>query len=334
MKSLSVIVRRILWFPPTIAGLIALTFIVSRVIPADPVALVAGEFATKEQVAALRAQLGLDRPMFVQLAWYCGDVISGNLGRSLYTGRPIAEDLLTRIPATLELTFVAIIISITGGVLLGVIAAQYHNSWFDHVLRLVTVSGLAVASFWLALMLQLLFTMRLGWTPLQGRTSGYPPTRMTGLNLVDALLTGDLTAMLDAAHHLLLPAVTLALPAIAIIVRFTRVGVLDHIQSNFVLYQSSMGFPRRVTIWKYVLRSAITATITQIGLIFGVLLAGAVVVETVFTWPGIGSYAVESIMQSDYNAILGVTIWSGIVFSMVNLMVDLLHIYVDPRQKG
>jgi peptide/nickel transport system permease protein len=176
--------------------------------------------------------------------------------------------------------------------------------------------------------------MRLGWTPLNGRLPGYPPTHITGLYLIDSALTWDWTTFWVALQHLALPAATLAFPALATLVRFTRAGVLDVMQSNFVLYERAMGLPRPLIIWKYILRSALTSTVTQIGLLFGILLAGAVVTEAVFDWPGIGTYAVSSIVRSDYNAIMGFTVWAGAIFIVVNLVVDLAHTLVDPRERA
>jgi ABC-type dipeptide/oligopeptide/nickel transport system permease component len=229
---------------------------------------------------------------------------------------------------------VAMLVSVLVGIPLGVLSALWRNSLLDHALRVLTVSGLAIAGFWLGIMLQLLFSMRLGWTPLNGRLPGYPPSNLTGLYLVDAALTWDWATFGAALRHLALPATTLAFPALATLVRFTRAGVLDVMQSNFVLYERAMGLPRPLIVWKYILRSALTSTVTQIGLLFGILLAGAVVTEAVFDWPGIGTYAVSSIVRSDYNAIMGFTVWAGVIFIVVNLLVDLAHTLVDPRERA
>jgi len=333
MKLLALVVNRLFWLFPTILGLLVITFTISHIIPADPVAFVAGDNATNEQIEALRKDLGLDQPVHVQLVRYIVNMLHGDLGVSLYTLRPIADDLAGRLPATLELTFVAVLLSALVGIPLGVFSAVYRNSLFDHVLRIVTVSGLAMASFWLAILLQLLFAMELGWTPLQGRIDGWGPDVVTGLFLVDALLAGDAEVFWSAVSHMILPVVTLAFPAMATIVRFTRAGVLDAINSNYVLYEQAMGFPRRIIVWKYVLRNALIGTVTQIGLIFGILIAGAVVVEAVFDWPGLGSYAVQSILLSDYNAIMGFTLVSGLLFILVNLMVDIMQSFMDPRDR-
>ncbi len=334
MRLIALLVYRLVWFVPTLLGLLVVVFVISRILPADPIALVAGETATPAQVDALRKQLGYDRPLPVQFVGYVGDLVRGRMGTSLYTTRPIVDDLAARLPATIELTLVAMVISVVVGIPLGVVSAVWRNSFFDHALRVVTVSGLAIASFWLGIMLQLLFSMRLGWTPLNGRMAGWPPKGFTGLFLVDAMLSWDWAAFGAALRHIALPAATLAIPALATLVRFTRAGVLDVMQSNFVLYERAMGFPRAVIVWKYILRNALTSTVTQIGLLFGILLAGAVVTEAVFDWPGIGTYAVNSIVRSDYNAVMGFTVWAGAIFILVNLVVDVAHTLIDPRERS
>lgn len=331
MRLLALTLRRLAWFVPTLLGLLTVTFVISRVIPGDPVALVAGDTATPAQVEALRRQLGFDRPLPVQFVSYVGRLLRGDMGTSLYTTRPIADDLASRLPATIELTLVAMAFSVVVGIPLGVVSALWRNSALDHALRVITVSGLAIASFWLGIMLQLLFAMRLGWMPLNGRLQGFPPRGVTGLFVVDAVLAWDGAALGAALAHLALPTATLAFPALATLVRFTRAGVLDVMQSNSVLYERAMGLPRSVIVWKYILRSALTSTVTQIGLLFGILLAGAVVTETVFDWPGIGTYAVNSIMRSDYNGVMGFTVWAGAIFMVVNLLVDIVQTFVDPR---
>ena len=334
MRLLALALHRLAWFVPTLLGLLTVTFVISRVIPGDPVALVAGDTATPAQVEALRRQLGFDRPLPVQFVSYVGRLLRGDMGTSLYTTRPISDDLASRLPATIELTLVAMAFSVVVGIPLGVVSALWRNSALDHALRVITVSGLAIASFWLGIMLQLLFAMRLGWMPLNGRLQGFPPRGVTGLFVVDAVLAWDGAALGAALAHLALPTATLAFPALATLVRFTRAGVLDVMQSNSVLYERAMGLPRSVIVWKYILRSALTSTVTQIGLLFGILLAGAVVTETVFDWPGIGTYAVNSIMRSDYNGVMGFTVWAGAIFMVVNLVVDIVQTFIDPRVRA
>lgn len=323
--------RRALWLPPTLAGLLVIVFAISHVVPTDPVRVLAGENASPAQIEALRVQLGYDQPLPVRFLRHLGDLARGDMGRSLYTQRPIAEDLAGRLPATLELTAAAILLAILIGVPAGVFAALGRNGWFDHALRVATVSGLAVASFWLAMELQFLFAMTWRLTPLNGRFDGFPPDPTTGFLVVDTLLAGDLEGLGTALRHLALPTVTLALPAAATITRFTRAGVLDAIGAPAVLYQRAMGLPERLIVWKYVLRAAMTSTVTQIGLIFGVLVSGAVVVEAVYDWPGLGTYAVASILQSDHRAIMGFTLWVGAMVVLVNLLVDIVQSFLDPR---
>lgn len=331
MRIFALIAKRLLWFVPTAAGLIAVVFFVSRVIPSDPVALLAGETASREAIEALRTKLGLDQPLIVQLFDYYVQLLKGDLGTSLFTTRPVSVDLAARLPATIELTLAAMVIAIIVGIPLGVISAARRNSLLDHGLRFLSVAGLAVASFWLALILQLVFAMDLGWLPLQGRIKGFPPPAVTGFMTIDAIIAGRWDRLDSALRHLALPAITLAVPALATVVRFTRAGVLDTLGKPFVDYQNAIGIPRTLIVWKYVLRNALTSTITQIGLLFGVLLAGAVVIETVFQWPGIGTYAFEAILRSDYAAVMGFTVYAGGIFMLANLLVDITHGLIDPR---
>ena len=331
MRILALIGKRLLWFVPTAAGLIAVVFFISRVIPSDPAALLAGETASREAIEALRVKLGLDRPLLLQLFDYYRQLLKGDLGTSLFTTRPVSEDLLARLPATIELTLAAMLIAILVGIPLGVVSATRRNSLLDHGVRIATVAGLAMASFWLALILQLVFAMDLGWLPLQGRIAGFPPPAVTGFMTLDALIAGRFDRLASAIAHLMLPAVTLAVPALATVVRFTRAGVLDSLEKPFVTYQDAIGIPGALIVWKYVLRNALTSTITQIGLLFGILLAGAVVIETVFQWPGIGTYAFEAILHSDYAAVMGFTVYAGGIFMVANLLVDIAHAGIDPR---
>ncbi|PZX14925.1 peptide/nickel transport system permease protein [Palleronia aestuarii] len=331
MRRVELVLSRLVWFVPTLLGLIIVVFLISNVVPTDPARIVAGENATQAQIDALREQMGLNEPLIVQFGIYLRDLVTGDMGRSLYTQREISSDLLHRLPATLELTFAAMILAIGLGVPLGVISAIRRNSLTDQILRLLSISGLAVASFWLAMELQMYFSTRLGWTPLNGRISGFGPENITGFVVIDSILQGDWASLKSALSHLILPAITLSLPAAATLVRFTRAGVLEVVNSNFVLYETAMGFPRSLIVWKYVLRNALISTVTQIGLVFGTLFAGAVVVEAVFDWPGLGTYAVQSILQSDTKAILGFSILVGVVFIVINLLVDIVHTFIDPR---
>jgi ABC-type dipeptide/oligopeptide/nickel transport system permease component len=331
-KKILFFLKRIAYFVPTLLGLLILVFVVSRVIPGDPAALVAGETATADQVKAIRTQLGFDQPLYIQFGVYVRQLVTGDLGKSLYSGRRVSQDLVDRFPATLELTLAAMFISVLVGIPLGILSALKRNSLLDHLVRGFTVSGLAIASFWLGIMLQLFASMWLGLTPLGSRIGVSPPRLITGLFVLDAALTLNGAALLSSLKHLLLPALTLSFASLATLARFTRSGVLDVIQKDFILYERAMGLPPRIVVCKYVLRNALISTVTQVGLLFGLLLAGAVVIEAVFDWPGLGLYAYQSIVLSDYQAILGVTLLSGFVYVTVNLAVDLVLTLVDPRK--
>src|ERR1051326_1450839 len=326
-------VRRTLLVLPVLFGLLVLTFVLVRIVPNDPSAALAGQNATPAQVAEIRAKYGFDRPLVVQFGIYVRQVVQGDFGTSIQSGRRVSVDILQRLPATLELTFAALLLGIGLGVPLGVLAAVRHNRALDHVLRVFTVGGIAIASFWFAIMLQLLFSMHLDVLPLRGRLSPVmdPPTQLTGLYLIDSLLTARFDIFGKALRHLALPAVTLSFGALATITRFTRSGVLETLQKEYVTYETAVGYPRGVLIAVYVLRNSLVATVTQVGLLFGALLAGAVVVESIFDWPGFGSYAVQAIFTSDYKAILAVTLLVGVVYSLVNIAVDLVHGLIDPR---
>jgi peptide/nickel transport system permease protein len=325
--------RRMLSAFPSLIGLMIVTFLLIRVVPADPAAALAGDNATPQQIAEIRHQYGFDRPIYEQLLLYFGQVFRFDFGESQYSHRPVGLDIAQRLPATLELTLAALSVAILVGIPLGVIAGVNHNRWPDFALRLFTITGVAVATFWFAIMLQLLFSMQLDWLPLRGRSASgmaLPPV-ITGSLILDSLIAGRLDACWDALRHLVLPAVTLSLGALATIARFTRAGVLETMQRDFVLYERAVGYPRRRLIWVYVLRNSVIAAVTQIGLLFGTLIAGAVVVESIFDWPCIGNYAVQAILTADYKVMLAVTLLIGVVYTVVNIVIDLVHGLLDPR---
>jgi peptide/nickel transport system permease protein len=327
------ILRRCALAVPSLFGLLVLTFLMIRLVPSDPAIIMAGDAATPQQIEQIRHQYGLDRPMWEQFLIYTSKAMRLDFGESAFSHRPVALDIAQRLPATLELTFAAMALSILLGVPLGVFAALRYNQWPDFTLRILSVTGVAVAAFWVAIMLQLLFAMQLGWLPLRGELSVSipPPVRLTGFLLIDSLLTGRFDAFSDGLAHLVLPAVTLALGGMASIVRFTRAGVLDTLQQDFVTYERAMGYRRTRLIWRYVLRNSVTATITQIGLLFGGLIAGGVVVEAIYDWPGIGSYTVNAILTGDHQVMLAVTLMVGVVYAAINIVTDVVHGLVDPR---
>jgi peptide/nickel transport system permease protein len=327
------LLRRVLLIIPALFGLLVLTFVMLRVVPTDPAAALAGENSTAEQIEAIRKSYGFDQPMYVQFWVYLKQVLTGDFGTSLYTNRPVADDVFLFLPATIELTFVALVFASVSGVLIGTLAAVWHNSLFDHTVRIVTVAGLAVASFWFAILLQMLFAMQLDWLPLRGRLStGMPaPPGISGFYLIDSLVTGNFRIFGDALWHILMPAFTLSLGGLATIARFTRSAVLDTMQKEFVTYETAAGYPRWRVVAIYVLRNSLVTPVTQIGLLFGALISSAVAVEAIYDWPGIGSYMVQAIFTSDYKSILAVTLIVGVIYAIVNLVVDLVHALIDPR---
>ncbi len=330
------VLRRVGLAIPTLLGLLVITFVLIHAVPANPATALAGDDATPAQIAAIRRKFGLDKPVYEQFGIYLGQVARLDFGISAFSGRPVALDIRERLPATLELTTAALMLAILLGVPLGVVGAVSHNRWPDFLLRTLSVGGLAVATFWLAIMLQLLFSMQLGWLPLRGRLGlglAAPPGP-TGLLLVDSLLAGRLAVFWSALRHLILPAVTLSLGGMATIVRFTRAGMLETLQKDFVLYERAAGYGRQRLIWIYVLRNSVVATVTQIGLLFGGLIAGAVVVESIFDWPGIGDYTVQAILTGDYKVILAVTLVIGVIYIAVNILADLALAWIDPRLRS
>ena len=327
------LIRRLLLAIPALLGLMVLTFVLVRVVPADPATTLAGETASRQQIEEIRRKYGFDRPLHEQFGIYVGQVVSGDLGNSVFSNRPVADDVRRTLPATLELIFVSLLLATLIGIPLGTLAAVRHNGLLDHVVRVATVGGLAVASFWFAIMLQLLFSMELEWLPLRGRIGVNigAPTTVTGFFLIDSLLAGRWDQFVSSLRHIAMPAITLAVPALATIARFARAGVLDTMQRDFVQYETAVGYPRRRIVWIYVLRNSVIAAVTQIGLLFGALVSSAVAVEAIFDWPGLGSYAVQAILSSDYKAVLAVTLVVGVIYAVINILVDLLHGLLDPR---
>jgi peptide/nickel transport system permease protein len=325
--------RRLLLVIPLLVGLSLLTFTVSRVLPGDPVGLAAGPQATEEIKAALRRDFGLDQPLPVQYVNYIANIFRGDWGRSLYSHREVAADLGTYFPATLELTTVAIFIAAILGVPAGVLSAMYRNRLPDHLSRVVALFFVSFPAFWLAMIFQLIFGLRLGWFPIGNRFDVLtpPPATITGLYLVDSLLRVDLHSFGIALSHIIVPALVLSFGSLASITRITRASMLDVLDKDFVRMERAIGIPNRVIIAKYVLRNALIAVITIISLEFGWLMAGAVLVETIFDWPGLGLYAVESSLRLDFQPIMGITIIYGVVFSLINIATDMIYGILDPR---
>ena len=330
---LGYILRRLFLLVLTLWGLSVLTFFIARVAPTDPARLAAGPYATEEMVEQLRKEFGLDKPLVTQYLLYLRGILHGDLGCSIRTRHPVAEDLGRFFPATLELVLFSLGFAVVLGVFLGTLSAVYHDRWIDQMARLLSISGLGLPPFWLALMLQFLLATIFRLFPVSGRLSFgvTPPTPLTHLYLVDSLLTGNWRAFVDALSHIILPAVSLSFPALASIIRINRADVLDVLNKEFIITSRAKGLPERTVIWKHMLRNALIPTTTMIGLRFGWMLGGTVLVETVFNWPGIGLYGVQSAIYSDFAPIMGVTLLIGFCFCLVNLLVDLLYGVLDPR---
>lgn len=327
------VLRRSALVIPSLLGLLVVTFLLIHAVPSDPAVAMAGESATPEQLERLRRQYGLDQPLWTQFALYLEKVAQLDFGESAFSRRPVALDIVQRLPATLTLIFFSLAISVLVGVPLGVVAALNHNAWPDYLLRVFSVLGIAVAAFWFAIMLQLLFAMDLKWLPLRGELGATMerPDRVTGFLLLDSLLAWRWDTFVDALRHLVLLAITLSFGGLATIVRFTRAGVLDTLQQDFVFYERAMGYRWLRLVWIFVLRNSVTATVTQIGLLFGGLIAGGVVVESIYDWPGIGSYTVQAILTGDRQVMLAVTLMVGAIYAVVNILVDLVLGLLDPR---
>ena len=327
------LLRRIILLCFSLLGLSIIVFIISRVVPADPARLAAGPQATEEMVQVLRKEFGLDDPLPVQYWKYLRGIFKGDLGRSIRTRQPVIKDLARYYPATLELVLFSLFIASLGGIFFGTISAVYYGRWIDQLGRLVSVLGVGMPDFWLALMLQLVIASQLRLLPSGGRLGFQtaPPTAITHIFLLDSLLTGNWRTFIETLRYIMLPAISLSFPAFASLTRLTRAEVLDVLGAEFVKTAWAKGLPEKGVIWRHVLRNALIPTTTMIGLRFGWMLGGTVMVETVFNWPGLGLYAVQAATFADFTAIMGTTLLVGLNFNIANLLVDLFYGVLDPR---
>jgi peptide/nickel transport system permease protein len=316
-------------------GVTFVAFILTLVVPGDPVAASLGDVAgdDPEIVAAFRARYGLDRPLPEQYIIYLGNLLQGDLGDSINTRRPVLVDLRQYLPATVELSMAAMTLAMVVGVALGVLAAVFRDGWVDQVVRVVSLAGVSVPTFWLSVVCLYVFFYQLGWSPGVGRLPpGVPaPPRVTGMFTVDAALAGDWAKMRAALSYLVLPALVLAVYTIGSITRFTRASMLESLGQDYVRSARAKGLPERTVILRHALRPALAAIVTVAGLAFGRMLGGAVLVESVFSWPGLGEYAYRSALALDLRAIMGVSLVIAVVYILVNLVVDLLYAVIDPR---
>ena len=327
------IFKRLVMMGVTIFGLSLIVFVISRVAPGDPAKLAAGPDATEEMVDVIRQEFGLDKPLPFQYILYMKGLLRGDFGKSIRTHRRVWDDIKNYLPATLELVLVSIGFSILVGVLFGVLSSVYRDTWIDHGARFFSVAGVAVPMFWLGIMLQILLAAKFHLLPLGGRldTMVAPPTPITHFFLIDSLLTADWKAFGNAGSHIILPAFVLSFPALASITRINRAEMIEVLHKDFILNEKAQGISNRLIVWKYTLKNALIPTLTMIGLRYGWMLGGTVLVETVFDWPGIGQYAVSAAVYSDFQAVMGVTIVLGLNFMIANLLVDLGYGMLDPR---
>jgi len=308
-------------------------FFISQVVPADPAAAALGNNARPAQVAAYREKRGLDKPAWKQYLIYMKALVTGDLGRSLRTQRPILNDLRDFFPATFELTLAAMLFALALGIPAGILAAVQQDRPLDLGVRALALVGGATPVYWLAILMLQLFHAKLGWLPGPGRLDAYllAPHRVTGILTLDAFLAQDWEVLVDALRHLLLPAVVLGAFSMALVARMVRSAMLETLSQDFVRTATAKGLPGRKVVMKHALRNAALPVLTVLGSLLGSLLTGAVLTETIFSWPGLGSYATASATALDFPAVMGVTLVAGLAYSLINLLVDVLYVVLDPR---
>jgi peptide/nickel transport system permease protein len=327
-------IKRFLTIVPVLIGISLIVFSFIHLIPGDPAVAMLGERATPQRVAEVRAQLGLDKPLYTQYFIYVDKVLHGDLGASILRGDPVLRDLVRRFPATVELAISAILIAISVGVPMGIISAVWRNSFFDGFSRLVALAGVSMPIFWLGLMLAWFFGVVLRWLPTGFRLgTDVTLVSVTNFYILDCLLTKNAAALVSSLRHLILPAVALSTIPMAVIARMTRASLLEVLSQDYIRTAESKGLPQRSVILRHAMRNALLPVMTVTGLQVGRLLAGAILTETIFSWPGIGLWIYESIQARDYPIVQGATLFIATIFVMVNLITDVLYAAVDPRIK-
>ena len=332
---LSYLLRRALTLLLVLFGLSILIFIIARIVPGDPARIALGPLATATQVEELREEMGLNASFPVQLWSYLSGLVQGDLGKSLLTSRPVMDDIRGALPATFELVLVPIILQLFISIPLGVMAAIYRNTWIDNLLRVISLIGVVTPGFVLAIILQLVAAHYLGFLPVTGRLDGGIDfeANFTGLLLIDGTLAGRFDVVLDAIRHLFLPAIALSAAGIGQVMRITRTAMIEVSSRDFVEATRAYGIPEKVVTFRYMLRVASVAPLTILGLEFASLIGNAFIVEFVFSWPGIASYGVRTILQKDLNAVIGVVLISGVFFVVANLTIDIILGLLDPRHR-
>ncbi len=331
---LSYTVRRLLMLIPVLFGMSLIVFFMLRLIPGDPADAILGEKASPAAKEALTQQLGLDEPWYTQYFSYIGDLLQGDLGESLRTRSPISEEIWPFLAATFELALVAMIIAIVVGVNAGIISAWFQNSWFDYTAMILALIGVSIPIFWLGLMEQWIFALELNWLPSLGRENIRDPIEpITHLFLLDTLIQGNFDQFVVTLKHLILPSIALATIPMAIIARMTRSSMLEVMRSDFIRTARAKGQKMFWIVYKHALKNAFIPVLTTIGLQMGLLLGGAILTETIFSWPGIGRYIYEAISFRDYPVVQSGVLLIAAIFVFINLIVDLLYAVFDPRIK-
>ncbi len=330
------IIRRLALAILVLVGVSIITFVISRLVPSDPASLHVGIRASKEAKEAARIKLGLDRPLYEQYFRYMGDVLRGDFGVSVRTHRPIIDDLRIFLPATLELVMVAMIITLMIGIPLGVLSGAWKDSPLDHFSRVFAVVNVSMPVFWLALLLQLLFVRQLGWLPLGARVSKEiaiitPIERITGFYLIDTALTGNWAAFRDVLRHLILPSLALSSYGIGLTIRMIRATMVEVLQQKYITAAWAAGLTRREVFFRQALKNAIVPTLMVLSLNFVWQISGAMLVELVFLWPGLGRYLVDAILMIDFPIVVSVALVVTVFYVLTNLFVDLLQAVIDPR---
>jgi peptide/nickel transport system permease protein len=326
--------RRLATALPSIAGVIIVTFLLTRALPGDPAAYFAGPAATQQAIEEIRHLMGFDRSLPVQFVDYLRQLAHGDLGTSLSTGQPVLSEILTRLPASAELTLSALLLSVAIAVPLGIVASVRPGTWIDHLCRIVATAGVSLPVFFTGLLLVYLLYYLAGWAPAPlGRLDVFnsAPTRWTGFYLIDSLLAGDFATFRAAFAQLILPAVTMAIFALAPLARITRAAMLAALSSDFVRTARASGLSRRRVVYVYAFHNAVLPVITTLGMVFSFMLGANVLVEKVFAWPGIGSFAIEALIASDYAPVQGFVLTMALLYVLLNLTIDMVYGFVDPR---
>ena len=330
----TLIIKRVTMAIPSLIGVVIATFLLTRMLPGDPAAYFAGPAATPQAIQEVRVKLGLDKPLIQQFSRYVFDLAHGNLGTSLTTGQPVITELRTRLPASAELTLLGLLVSITIALPLGILAATRPNSLLDHACRIISTTGVSLPVFFTGLILIYVFYYLLGWAPAPlGRLDVFyvTPPQVTGFYLIDSLIAGDPQTFVAALKQLILPAVTLGVFSLAPIARMTRASMLAVLSSDFIRTARASGLSTWTVVITYAFRNATLPVVTTLGMVFSFLLGANVLVEKVFAWPGIGSYAVEALLASDFAPVQGFVLTMAVMYVALNLMIDILYGLIDPR---